>query len=487
MTAQFVKTSSLLFVFAAAASSATAAPVAAAQHGLFPIRNANLPVDLRAALQQTLARNAASASPCARLAEPRPRDCASNAPSPLGGIDWIQQTVVGDDLVDYAMFGAAVSVDGKTALIGSPQYNPLGNAYGAGAAYVFTKTTDGWTQTQKLVAGDGTLGDNFGIAVALQGDTALIGAYKASIGANAQQGAVYVFRPLAGAWTQTQKLTPDAAAAGRMFGAWIALDGANALVSTPAGMMGDDPTTAPVYALHETDGSWNISQTLNANDYVVGDVFGFQTALNGNTAMIGAPGATIDGNSAQGAVYVFDYVDGSWTQGQKLTASDGTGMTVFGWAVALDGTTALIGAPYTNVGDNAMQGAAYVFNFDGGSWNQTQKLTAIIGEEDTRYGLAVALSGNTAVVASAWTSAVEGVPSYGGAWVYTATAEDGFVPQSVLLSPTSEVTTFGFAAAMSAGTLLLSSPIEGGTNDIGYAAFYTQDRVFTNGFDGATP
>lgn len=480
MIANFVTPRSLLFVLVAASNLIAIMPIAAAPQRPVPTHGTALLTDLRAAVQQTLSRDANRASRCAT--QPQPQDCASGALSPFGAIDWISQTVVGDDLGDQSMFGISVAIDGNTALIGSNQKNPLGDPVGNGTVYVFTKSTAGWTQTQKLVSNDGVLGDEFGISVALKGDTAIIGAYRAGIGANAEQGAVYVFRPLAGAWTQTQKLSPADAPAGRMFGATISLDGDNALVSTPAGMMGDDPTTAPVYALHQTSGNWNIIQTLNADDYVPGGAFGMQTALSGTTALIGAPGSEISGTMAQGAAYVFNYVNDSWTQGQKLAASDGAEMSVFGWSVALDGTTALIGSPYATVGDNAMQGAAYVFNFEESNWVQTQKLTSIIGQEDERYGLVVALSNNTAVVVSAWTDVIEGVPSYGGAWLYTGTAEDGFMPQTTLLSPINGVSTFGYTAAFSGGTLLFGAPIDGSVNT-GYAAFYTQDRIFANGFD----
>lgn len=455
-------------------------PVAAGQHSPLPTLGTDRLADLRAAVQQTLSRNASFTSRC--TIQPQPQDCANRAFSPLGGTDWISQTVVGDDITDYSMFGMSVAIDGNTALIGSNQKNPLGPAVGNGVVYVFTKSSAGWTQTEKLVANDGVFGDEFGISVALQGDTAIIGAYRAEVSGNEQQGAVYVFRTLAGAWTQTQKLSPADAEAGRMFGAVISLDGDNALVSTPAGMMGDDSTTSPVYALHQSNGSWSIIQALNADDYVPGDAFGFQAALSGTTAIIGALGAEVNGNMYQGAAYIFNYANGSWTQSQKLSASDGAEMGVFGWSVALDGDVALIGSPYATVGDNMMQGATYVFSFEDGSWGQMQKLTSIIGQEDERYGLVVGVSGNTAMVASSWTDAIEGVPSYGGAWLYSATVEDGFVPQTILLSPTSDVSAFGYTAALSAGTLLLGAPIDGDVNS-GYATFYAQDRLFASGFD----
>lgn len=486
MTAQPAKIPSFLFAFAATASSLAAMPAAASQHDLLPPGNAALPTRPLAALQQLLADKSALASPCSRLAQPHPQGCADRQASPLGGLDWIHQVVAGDDLADFATFGNAVSIDGNVAVVGSPQTNPLGDAVGPGAAYVYVRTAAGWTQAQKLDADDGVLGDNFGIAVAVQGDTILVGAYKAAIGDHDQQGAVYVFRPLAGAWTQTQKLSPDDADAGRLFGAWISLDGDHALVSTPAGMMGDDPGSAPVYALHRDAGQWAITQRLDADDYVAGDVFGYQTALHGTTAMIGAPGAAVDGNPAVGAVYAFHYADGSWSQGQKLGPSGVSDMSAFGWAVVFDGTTALFGAPFTTVGDNAMQGAAYLFDLDGDVWTQTQKLTQASGLEFDRLGSTLALSGHTAIVGTPWVTEVDGAPAFGAAWVYAGTAEDGFVQQATLLPTGDEVTAFAYVATMNGSTLLLGAPIDG-TTSRGYAVFYSPDRVFANGFDGATP
>lgn len=475
MTIQSAKIPSLLFALAATASSLASTPLAASQHDLLPARAAPSIAPPIAALQQLLHDRSAPASP------------GNNPPaSALGGLDWIAQIVAADDLADFATFGSAVSIDGDVAAIGSPQANPLGDAVGAGAVYVYMRTAAGWVQVQKLEADDGVIGDNFGTATAVQGDTMLVGAYKADIGDHAQQGAVYVFRLIAGAWTQTQKLSPDDADSGRLFGAWISLDGEHALVSTPAGMMGDDPSTAPVYALHQDAGQWGISQRIDAADYVVGDVFGFQTAIDGTTAVIGAPGATVDGNPMTGTVYVFDYADGAWAQVQKLSPSGVAEMSAFGWTVALDGTTALFGAPFTTVGDHSMQGAAYLFNLDGSTWTQTQKLTQDNGLELDRLGTALALSGDTAVVGSSWVTEVDGAAAYGAAWVYTSTAEDGFVQQAILVNSGDEVTSFAYVATMSGNTLLLGAPIDA-TTSRGYTTFYSPDRLFKDGFDAATP
>ena len=470
--------SASLTLAAIAAVAAVSLPASAASpHVPAASAAARLPLDLRAALLRTLAEDAATR--CAL-----PSGCVRGDVASLGTPDWLEQIVAGDDLVDNSVFGTSVAIDGDTALIGAIEKDPLGDAVGAGAVYVFERQAGAWTQTQKLVAADGALGDEFGASVALQGDTALVGAQKAPIGANPTQGAVYVFRPVAGRWTQTQKLTPAQAPADRMFGAWIALDGADALVSTPCGMLGDAAATCPVYALHQSEGSWAIAQEIEAGDYAWGDVFGYQTALRGGTALIGALGATIEGEVLQGAAYVYTNVDGVWTQEQKLVA-DEAGMAAFGWAVALGDGVALIGAPYATIGGNVQQGAAYVFERADGRWSQRQKLTSPATQVEDRFGIVVAWLGARAVVGTPWITDFEGTRTSGAIWLYAQSGADGYVEERVLLpSDIENFPTFAYSIAASGDTLLTGEPIDGLASR-GQAAFLTHspDRVFADGFE----
>ncbi|HNT65581.1 MAG TPA: FG-GAP repeat protein, partial [bacterium] len=135
-------------------------------------------------------------------------------------------------------------------------------------------------------------------------------------------------------------------------------------------------------------GSANESKVV-PNDGAKDDHFGRAVALDGDFALIGAP-FNDEAAADAGAVYVFNRQAGVWTQIQKLTPA-GAG-DLFGWAIAMDGQTAIIGAK----GDAA--GAAYVFAWDGTVWAQQKKLTPSDGNSDDEFGYSVDISGNTIII-----------------------------------------------------------------------------------------
>ena len=223
-----------------------------------------------------------------------------------------QQKLTASDGAAFDQFGNSVSLsaDGNTALIGAPGATVGGNA-NLGAVYVFVNSGGTWSQQQKLTASDGAPSDAFGISLALSanGNTVLIGAWNATVGANMFQGAAYVFARSGLTWSQQKKLTASDGAAGDGFGSSVSL------------------------------------------------------SADGNTALVGAIFATVGANSEQGAAYVFVKNGGTWGEHQKLTASDGSATDYFGSAVSLsgDGSTALIGANAATVGANPYEGVAYIF------------------------------------------------------------------------------------------------------------------------------
>jgi len=116
-----------------------------------------------------------------------------------------------------------------------------------------------------------------------------------------------------------------------------------------------------------------------ASDGAAGDSFGMSVAVSSDTAIIGVENKTVGSNSHQGAVYIFTRNGTMWSQQVELTASDGTANDYFGVSVAVSGNTAVIGAYNKTVGSNTSQGAAYVFTRSGTTWSQQQKLTASDG------------------------------------------------------------------------------------------------------------
>lgn len=147
--------------------------------------------------------------------------------------------------------------------------------------------------------------------------------------------------------------------------------------------------------------SWVEAAKLTASDggaSLLGDRFGFAVALSGDTALVGAGFADVDGIFTQGAAYVFVRSGNDWSEQAKLVPSDGAQNDQFGTAVALSGDTALIGARIADVDGNVNQGAAYVFTRSGETWSEQTKLTASDGAEEDQFGWSVTFVGDTAVV-----------------------------------------------------------------------------------------
>src|SRR5262249_22798562 len=131
-------------------------------------------------------------------------------------------------------FGFSVTVSGDTVVVGANN-DDIGMNADQGSAYVFTRSGAFWTLQHKLTASDGAASDNFGISVALSGDTLVVGAFGDDIGANGNQGSAYVFARNGAFWTQQQKLTAADGAANDQFGASVALSGDTVLVGSPNG------------------------------------------------------------------------------------------------------------------------------------------------------------------------------------------------------------------------------------------------------------
>jgi hypothetical protein len=341
-----------------------------------------------------------------------------------GGTWSQQQKLTASDGAVGDTFGGSVSLsaDGGVALIGASWATVGGNAY-QGAAYVFVVSGGTWSQQQKLTASDGAVDDDFGCWVSLSSDggTALIGA-DGDLSDNTLQGAAYVFANSGGTWSQQQKLTASDGAAGDAFGGSVSLSshGNTALIGAYRATVGSNGEQGAAYVFVNSGGTWSQQQKLTASDGAYFDQFGNPVSLSsdGGTALIGAVNATIGGNQFEGAAYVFANSGGTWSQQQKLTASDGVAHLDFAMSVSLssDGGTALIGTDRTPVGDNEYVGAAYVFVNSGGTWSQQQKLMASDGAAGAGFGGSVSLSsdGNTALIGASGVY----VTSQGAAYVF---------------------------------------------------------------------
>ncbi len=322
-------------------------------------------------------------------------------------------------------FGVSVSIDGNTIVVGSPYNNRLG------AAYVFVEPSGGWdnmTQTAKLTASDAVAFDYFGYAVAISGNTVVVGEPRANVAA-AFQGAAYVFVKPAKGWgnkTQNAKLTASDGGSDDALGSSVAVSGNTLVAGAPGWPSGLDQGAAYLF-VKPANGWTNATQTsrMLASNGTAGDELGFSTSISGATAAAGARFKKVRGNTAQGAAYVYVEPQSGWRvheiENAELTTSDGQAGDELGYSVSVNGTSVLVGAAGATVSGNVGQGAAYLYIQPKGYWKSTNtfnaKLVASDGKAAASFGASVANS-NSMLMVGAATATVKGNAAQGEAYVF---------------------------------------------------------------------
>lgn len=319
---------------------------------------------------------------------------AANAAFSFGGSTKIQ---AGDGTAGD-QFGGSVAISGTTVIVGA-------NANAAtstrnGAAYIYVLSNGAWTLQQKLTPADGEDNDIFGSYVAISGDTAVVGAYGDTVGTNVNQGSIYVYTRSGTTWTQQQKITAADGEANDYFGRALAIAGDTIVVGASSADLTTSIDQGAAYVYFRTGTTWAQQAKLTAGDGTSLDYFGDAVAINGDSIIVGATEDTTGTNVQQGSAYVFTRSGTTWTQQQKLTAGDATAFDYFGFSVSIDADTAVIGT-LQDVGINFQQGSAYVFTRSGTTWTQQQKLTSADGETGDSFGNAVHVLGDTIMVGAA--------------------------------------------------------------------------------------
>jgi hypothetical protein len=316
-------------------------------------------------------------------------------------------------------FGISVAIDGDTIVVGAV-FDDVG-AQDQGSAHVFVRSGTAWSHQARLVAPDGAAFDCFGQSVALSGDTALIGAHLDDE-TYAYQGSAHIFTRTGTSWTHEAKLVASDGRYNDEFGCSVSLDGATALVGARYADIAGGTNQGAAYVFTRSGGTWLQQARLVAPDAEDSDEFGESVALDGETALIGSRYDDLSG-SDQGSAYVFTRHGETGSPHAKLVASDGAASDEFGCSVALNGATALVGARYGDVAGGTNQGAAYVFTRSGGAWSRAATLAAPDGQSDDWFGFSVALRGDTAVV-GANVDDIGAIAGQGSAWVFSKVGPD---------------------------------------------------------------
>ena len=307
----------------------------------------------------------------------------------FNGTDWVQeQKLTASDAAAFDEYGIAVGVSGDSIVVGAPRNDlPVGNNAGAAYVYVFNGAT--WDEQQRLLATGGALGDRFGHSVAIDGDTVLVGAINDDdVAANSGSG--YVFTRTGTTWTEQDKLTVAIpTGTNPQLGHSAALEGDVAVLGAwqdaPAGMF----SVGAAYVFRRTGTTWSQEQKLTASDAANFRWFGQSVSISGNTIAVGAFGDQAAGLGESGGAYFFTF-DATWTEQDNVNASDAAANDRFGWSIALDGDTAVIGT------DGASE--AYLFTRTGGVWSEQTMLNSADPGVSGEYAYSVGLDAETAVI-----------------------------------------------------------------------------------------
>jgi len=358
--------------------------------------------------------------------------------------------LTGDD------YGASVAVDVDTAVVGAPGDDDPVAGDGTGAAYVYVRVGAAWVLQQKITALDRAPDDNFGASVAISGETIVVGAPgDDDTIAGADTGSAYVFRRTNGVWSELGKLLAPDLAASDAFGAAVAVFDGTALIGAPAGDSGvADSGSAYVFVFDPVAVTVPTFQAeLTASDAAAGDEFGSAVSIDGESAVVGAWGND-DAGGQSGSAYVFVRADLLWTEQQKLTASDETAGDEFGRSVGISGDTVVVGAPRDD-DQNGDSGSAYVFVRYDTSWNELEEIYAQNASNNDHFGSSVAVSSDTLLVGAPGDSG-----SQGEAFVFARLGVDWPRIMRIRGSDGEGGDEFGAAVAISGGSLAIGAHLD---------------------------
>lgn len=342
-------------------------------------------------------------------------------------------------------FGVSVAISGTTMVVGA-HLEDDGATADAGVVHVFRLSGTTWAEEARLVPAVQHTNDAFGISVAIDGNTLVVGAYGESSGlignpndtSASAAGAAYVFTRSGTTWSQQAYLKPSNPHTGYQFGASVAISGDTLAVGSPnessiaTGVGGDDldvmsASSGAAFVFTRSGVTWTQQAYVKATNTETFDHFGQKVALDGDTLAVSAPGedsnsTDVGGDQANnlatssGAVYTYTRVAGVWSPDAYLKATN-TGQTDnFGFSLALSGDTLAVGAPFESSASAAtpadntatFAGAAYVYTRTAGVWSAQQYLKAAVPgginapfDTGDNFGNSISIDGDTLVIGAA--------------------------------------------------------------------------------------
>jgi hypothetical protein len=390
-------------------------------------------------------------------------------------MDTTEQKITASDAQASALFGWSVSISGDYAIVGS-HYEDTGGT-NAGAAYIYKRdaSTGVWGSEQKIKASDKEQSDQFGYSVSISGDYAIVGAFLEDTG-GANAGAAYIYKRDAttGVWGSEQKIQAGDKQTTDRFGISVSISGDYAIVGAyREDTGGTDAGAAYIFKRDPSTGTWTQQQKIQASDKQAGDEYGRSVSISGDYAIVGShyedTGAT---NAGAAYIYKRDPSTGQWGSEQKIQASDKQQDDTFGYSVSISGDYAIVGALGEDTGGSAA-GAAYIYKRDAstGQWGNEQKIQAGDRQAQDEFGISVSISGDYAIVGAYYED--EGGTDAGAAYVFKRDGTTWSEIKKLTASDAQQNDQFGWSVAIDGTCAIVGVLLEDtGATDAGAAYIY---------------
>jgi hypothetical protein len=341
-----------------------------------------------------------------------------------------------------------------------------------------------FTEVQQLTASDGSANQYFGYHLELDGDVLVESSYFADGGI----GAVHIFERSGGTWSEVDKVTGGDTAPADYFGYDVALEGNTFVAGAPQHDPNTDDEGAVYIFTRSSAGEWAVFQKLTVNGLLANSFLGTNVAINGDRIAVSAQGnnkvyifkqnpanqfwsletdidlgfapydVALDGNklligtateaNASGAAYLYQFQAGSWVFIKKMVASDGAFNDLFGYELELQDDEAFIFS-FSASEPNPNRGTVYVYTENGGEWNETQKLNAADVAANDYFGHGLAVDGQKMAISSYGDSSSAGSVYLFG-WNGSAWVQEDKIP--------SIGGAFGFSIDLDQEVLVSSAP-----------------------------
>lgn len=415
-----------------------------------------------------------------------------------------------DNAGEGDVFGWRVAIDRDTLAVAASYeascatgVHPTGQGdngcVGSGAVYVFRRRGSAWEPEAYLKPFNTDREDEFGVSLALDGDTLVVGAFREDSSAGgvpsdgqndalSNSGAAYVFRRVGGVWQQDAYLKGGSPQEDQEFGWSVAVAGD--LVAVGARLEDGSGTTdsGAVYLFRRNVSRWIPEARLEVPAPASDDFFGYSVAAAGDVVAVGAcshgcppAGRSIETPQNAGTAHVFRKSGATWVHEATLAPQSPDPADAFGHAVAMTGDVLIVGAPLEDSSSQRVDqgqdddlasasGAAYVFRKSGASWAQEAYLKATNADAADRFGASVAIAGELVAVGalgeSSFATGIDGDPdddsvdNSGAAYLYRRAGPAWSELAYVKASNTAGSDEFGTSVALSEDALVVGAPYE---------------------------